>query len=75
MKKRSSVIDPLYLRKEQAALKRRYRKTILFNEREINAIEEYCRRFRIVSKSGLIRQAVMEEVLKGLGENHPSLFE
>lgn len=75
MKKRSSVIDPLYLRKEQAALRRRYRKTILFNEREINAIEEYCRRFRIVSKSGLIRQAVMEEVLKGLGENHPSLFE
>jgi len=75
MRKKRASIDPGYLIKEKEALKRRYRKNILFNERELSAIEEYCKRFRIKSESAFMRKAVMEEVLKGLGENHPSLFE
>ncbi len=33
-----------------------------------------CRRFKVSSRSALIRQAVMERVLRGLEENHPTLF-
>ena len=75
MKRKFSNIDPAFLSKEKEALRRKYRKSVLFNSREISMMEEYCRRFKIKSKSGLIREAVMQEVLKGLGENHPSLFE
>lgn len=47
---------------------------ILFNEKEVNAIDEYCRRFKIKSKSAMLRQAVMERILGDLDENHPTLF-
>ena len=44
------------------------------NPKEIAAIDEYCTRFKVSSRSALIRQAVMEHILKSLDENHPSLF-
>ena len=72
-KARSSV-DPSYLDRQKASLKRKYRKSILFNEQELAAIDEYCRRFKVSSRSALVREALMERVLKGLEENHPTLF-
>ncbi|MBR4826491.1 MAG: ribbon-helix-helix protein, CopG family [Bacteroidales bacterium] len=53
---------------------RTHRKSVLFNDKELEAISEYCRRFKVSSRSALIRQAVMERVLRGLEENHPTLF-
>lgn len=63
-----------YLERQKAALKRNHRKTVLFNERELAVIDEYCKRFGVRSRSALIRQAVLERVLKTLDENHPTLF-
>ena len=73
-RKKFSGIDPDYLKKQQALLRRSHRKTVFFNTKEIEAIDEYCRRFKIQSRSALIRQAVMERVLKTLDETHPTLF-
>lgn len=73
-KKKSNGIDPEYLRKERAALRRSHRKTVLFNDRELAAIDEFCRRFKVSSRSALIRQATMERVMQTLDENHPTLF-
>jgi len=67
-------IDPLYLAKERAALRHRHRKTVLFNDRELAAIEEYCKVYHISKKAVMFRQAIMERVLEGLEENHPTLF-
>lgn len=68
-------VDPEYLAKEKAALKRKYRKTVFFNERELAALDVYCKRLKVTSRSAIIRKAVMKEVLKELGENYPSLFD
>lgn len=73
MKKRNKI-DPLTLQKEREALRRRNRKSILFNDRELAAIDEYCRKFKVKSRSALIRQATMERVLESLDEAHPTLF-
>lgn len=70
----SSSVDPSYLDRQKDSLKRKYRKTTLFNEQELAAIDEYCRRFKVSSRSALVREALMERVLKGLEENHPTLF-
>ena len=72
--KKISGIDPEYLKKQQAALRRTHRKTILFNDKELAAIDEYCRRFKVSSRSALIRQATMERVMQTLDESHPTLF-
>ena len=47
---------------------------MLFNAQELAAIDTYCKRFKVSSRSALIRQAVMERVLTGLEESHPKLF-
>ena len=69
-----SGVDPAYLDKQRASLKRIHRKSVLFNAQELAAIDTYCKRFKVSSRSALIRQAVMERVLTGLEENHPKLF-
>ena len=69
-----SGVDPAYLDKQRASLKRIHRKSVLFNAQELAAIDTYCKRFKISSRSALIRQAVMERVLEGLEESHPKLF-
>ncbi|MBR6457825.1 MAG: hypothetical protein IKS71_04420 [Bacteroidales bacterium] len=71
---KNTKIDPLYLAKERAALRHKHRKTVLFNDREIAAIEEYCKVYKISSRSAMFRQAIMERVLEGLDELHPTLF-
>ncbi|MCQ2167550.1 MAG: ribbon-helix-helix protein, CopG family [Bacteroidales bacterium] len=71
---KGNKVDPDYLNKQKASLKRVYRKSILFNQKEIAAIDEYCRRFKVSSRSAIIREAVMERILSGLEENHPTLF-
>jgi len=76
-RKKSKVIpgvDPQYLEKQKASLKRNHRKTVNFNLNELKAIDEYCHRFKVSSRSALIRQATMSRVLEGLEQNHPTLF-
>ncbi|MDD7552815.1 MAG: hypothetical protein SPK08_07650 [Candidatus Cryptobacteroides sp.] len=69
-----SAVDPGYLDRQKESLKRNCRKTVLFNAQELAAIDEYCTRFKVSSRSALIRKSVMEHVLEGLEKNHPTLF-
>ena len=69
-----SNVDPEYLKKQKAALVRRHRQVIYLNDSEIAAINQYCEKFRVGTKSVLYRKAIMEKVLKELDDNHPTLF-
>lgn len=72
--KKYSGVDPAYLDRHRDSLRRIYRKSVLFNQQELAAIDEYCRKFKVSSRSALIREALMSHVLAGLEENHPTLF-
>ena len=67
-------MDPAFLEKEREELLRRHRQVLLLNDREISAINEYCSRFKVRSKSAFLREAIMNRVLSELEENHPTLF-
>lgn len=51
-------------------LKRINRQALLFNNREMRAIDRYCKKFRIKNKSRFMRETIMTTVLK----DYPSLF-
>ena len=68
------VIDPEYLKKQKAALVRRHRQVIYLNDSEMAAINQYCEKFRVGTKTVLFREAIMEKVLKELNDNPPTLF-
>ncbi|MFO8235465.1 MAG: hypothetical protein R6U04_08690 [Bacteroidales bacterium] len=56
-------------------LKRVHRKSILFNQKEINAINHYCKRYKIKNKSKLMREFIISAILQKFDEDHPSLFD
>jgi hypothetical protein len=73
-KKISSTVDPEYLKKQKEALVRRHRQVIYLNDSEMAAIQQYCDKFRVGTKTVLFREAIMEKILKELDDNPPTLF-
>ena len=73
-KSKKSGYDPAFIERERQALKRRHRKTILFNDREIALMEEYCQKNHITYKSAMMRRIIMEKLLTDLWQNPPTLF-
>lgn len=61
--------------KKDESLKRIYRKSILFNKREIQAIDHYCKKYKIKNKSKFMREMIISSILKKFDEDYPSLFE
>ncbi|MDA3952143.1 MAG: hypothetical protein PF485_00715 [Bacteroidales bacterium] len=57
------------------SLKRVHRKTILFNKREIQAIEHYLKKYKIKNNSKFMREVIITSVLKKFDDDYPSLFE
>jgi len=60
--------------KKDVDLLRLNKKTILFNNRELKAIELYCRKYRINNRSKFMREAIITSILKKLDEDYPTLF-
>ena len=73
-KKAYKGVDPEYLKKQKAALVRRHRQVIYLNDSEMAAINQYCDKFRVGTKTVMFREAIMEKVLKELDDNPPTLF-
>lgn len=67
-------MDPEYLKKQQASLVRRHRQVIYLNDKEMEAISQYCERFNVHCKSALYREILLEKILTELDNNHPTLF-
>lgn len=75
-KKKKTIpgVDPAFLEKQKAALLRTHRQVLYLNDKEMAAIDEYCRRFKVKSRASLLREAIMDRILSELEENHPTLF-
>lgn len=73
-KKNTPGVDPEYLKKQKESLVRRHRQVIYLNDNEMAAINRYCEKFRVGTKTVLFRKAIMEKVLSELDDNHPTLF-
>ena len=56
-------------------LRRTHRTSLLFNQREQEAINLYCEKYKIRNKSKFMREAIMNEILKRFDEDYPTLFE
>lgn len=73
-KRKIKGVDPAYLDKQKAALLRKNRYVLYFNDSEMAAVNEYCSRFKVHAKASLFREAIMSKILSELDENHPTLF-
>jgi len=60
--------------KQIEGLKRRHRKAILFNDKELEAIELYCKKYKVSSESKFFRETIISAILRQFEEDHPKLF-
>jgi len=60
--------------KKDVDMLRLNKKTIMFNNKELNVIESYCQKYRINNRSKFMREAVISSILKKLDEDYPTLF-
>jgi hypothetical protein len=56
-------------------LKRTNRKTICFNNYELQALNKYFRKYRVDNKSKLMREAILKSVLKRFSDDYPTLWD
>nr|WP_319399358.1 hypothetical protein [uncultured Carboxylicivirga sp.] len=57
------------------ALIRKHKATFLLNDKENEAVEAYCKKYKIGNKSKFMREAVMRIVMEQFLEDYPTLFE
>ena len=56
-------------------LKRINSKVIKFNNKELNAIEYYCKKYRINNKSRFMRETIITAIIKKFDDDYPTLWE
>jgi hypothetical protein len=62
-------------RTKEISLKREIPQTIRFNSRELNAINQYCEKFKVRNKAKFMREAIITEILRKFDENYPTLWD
>lgn len=62
-------------KQREADLLRKNKHAILFNNRELKAIEAYCNKYKVNNKSRFMREAIITEVLRKFDQDHPTLFD
>ena len=55
-------------------LLRKNKKAILFNNKELKAIESYCEKYRVHNRSKFMREAIITTILKKFDDDYPTLF-
>ncbi|TCO09635.1 hypothetical protein [Natronoflexus pectinivorans] len=72
-KKANKKSDNASVQRHQA-LKRQHKVTILLNDKELEAIDMYCKKYKVKSKAGFIRESALRNVMTQFLEDYPTLF-
>jgi len=62
-------------KKKDEKLRRTNRTSLLFNQREMEALNLYCQKYKITNRSKFMRELIMTEILKKFDQDYPTLFE
>lgn len=55
-------------------LKRRHKIVFKLNDYESDALNRFCKRYKVENRSRFIRETVMQAILERFDEDYPSLF-
>ncbi|HEX2934601.1 MAG TPA: hypothetical protein VHO72_04550 [Bacteroidales bacterium] len=62
-------------RSREEELKRINKKVIAFNNKELKAIDYYCKKYRVENKTRFMREAIITVILKKFDEDYPTLWD
>ncbi|MFO8000057.1 MAG: hypothetical protein R6U46_02355 [Marinilabilia sp.] len=68
--------DNIYKKKQREdSFKRKHKAEFRMNDKELEAFEVYCKRYKVKNKSRFMRESVMRTVMDQFMEDYPTLFE
>jgi hypothetical protein len=53
---------------------RKNKQVLLFNDKEMEAVNQFCKKYKIQSKSRFFREVIISTILQKMEEDHPKLF-
>lgn len=53
---------------------RKHRQILSFNDKEMEVVSQFCKKYKIESKSRFFRETIISVILQKLEEDHPTLF-
>jgi hypothetical protein len=56
-------------------LKRKHRAGFMLNDKELEAVDAYCKKYKIENKSKFMRETVIRYVMDQFLSDYPTLFE
>ncbi len=59
----------------ETAYKRKHKAVFLLNDKEQEAFDVYCKRYKVKNKARFFRESVMRVVMDQFMEDYPTLFE
>ena len=59
----------------QNKLKRKHKVSFQLNDLEYEALEKFCKKYKVKNKSKFIRELLITEVLTQFDRDYPSLFD
>jgi hypothetical protein len=60
---------------QKEKLKRKNKKSLTFNDKELSVINNFCKKYKITNQSKFMREAIITVILKKYDEDYPSLFD
>jgi hypothetical protein len=70
MATKKKKIEPTVLKKP----KRTHRQVITFNDKEMELVANFCKKYKITKKTKLFRESIISIILQKMEEDHPTLF-
>lgn len=55
--------------------KRKHKKTILLNDRELKALNNYCSQYKVKNQSKFLRDSVFYNIMKTWDDDYPTLWD
>lgn len=62
-------------RERQESLRRKNHAGFMLNDKELEAIDAYCKKYKIANKSKFMRETVLRCVMDKFLDDYPTLFE
>ncbi len=60
--------------KKPKSLKRKHLQVFLLNEKEMEALAHYCKRYKIENRSKFIRETIFKHIIDEIENDYPTLF-
>jgi len=53
---------------------RKHKQVLSFNDKEMEVVSFFCKKYKIVSKSRFFRETIISAILRKMEDDHPTLF-